>query len=123
MCRLTAERREPGDQLRRQPAGDAGVGRQSADAVRRQRVLGAEGERVLARFGPRPAKAELQERGRIERPRHPRRELLAADVIPRAQIHLHEVLQHRGIDTVIDPRYNETYNVTRFSGGNPAVLR
>jgi iron complex outermembrane recepter protein len=27
-----------------------------------------------------------------------------------------------GIDTVIDPRYNETYNVTRFSGGNPAVL-
>jgi outer membrane receptor protein involved in Fe transport len=26
-----------------------------------------------------------------------------------------------GIDTLTDPRYNETYNVTRFSGGNPAV--
>lgn len=26
-----------------------------------------------------------------------------------------------GIDTIDDPRYNETYNVTRFSGGNPNV--
>jgi outer membrane receptor protein involved in Fe transport len=26
-----------------------------------------------------------------------------------------------GIDTLTDPRYNEIYNVTRFSGGNPAV--
>lgn len=26
-----------------------------------------------------------------------------------------------GIATIDDPRYNETYNVTRFSGGNPAV--
>jgi outer membrane receptor protein involved in Fe transport len=26
-----------------------------------------------------------------------------------------------GIDTLMDPRYNETYNVTRFSGGNPTV--
>jgi outer membrane receptor protein involved in Fe transport len=27
-----------------------------------------------------------------------------------------------GIDTITDPRYDETYDVTRFSGGNPAVL-
>lgn len=26
-----------------------------------------------------------------------------------------------GISTITDPRYNETYNVTRFSGGNPSV--
>ncbi|HEX6998325.1 MAG TPA: TonB-dependent receptor [Gammaproteobacteria bacterium] len=26
-----------------------------------------------------------------------------------------------GIATIVDPRYGETYNVTRFSGGNPAV--
>ena len=26
-----------------------------------------------------------------------------------------------GINTIDDPRYNETYNITRFSGGNPSV--
>src|SRR5215203_5231252 len=78
--RLAAEVREWSNGLRWQASRDPGIGRQSGDAVLRERVWRAERQGTLAGDGPRPAKAAFDQRRVGPGPGEAGDELLVGDV-------------------------------------------
>ena len=78
--RLASEIRVAGDELRRQAAGDARVGRQAGDAELVEGALAAERRRILAGLRPRVPESDFEQRPGRRRPGRADHELAVARV-------------------------------------------